>query len=294
MSDPFSQGILLDSYYFTIIALVVGLITFTFVRLMNPLLRWNEHGNVWTGPFRFEDLIVVFALVGWFSLQVLGALKIAADKAAAVESSSAAGDGGGITSSLLLFSLVTQIAVTGGVLFFLLYLRRIEAAELFGLARMKPSRVITWTLVAMIPVFIIVTLVGIATTTWLFNDRLGTEPESQKIIQTFLKNPDPVLRFLIVVSACIVAPVCEEIIFRGFLYPAIKKHSERFFATLIVSALFAVVHLNAAGLPSLFVLAILLTIAYEMTGSILVPICMHATFNIVQTGLMFYALNHGG
>ena len=294
MSDPFSQGILLDSYYLTIIALSVGLVTFTFVRLMNPLIRWHEHGNVWTGPFKREDLAVVFALVGWFSLQVLGGLKIAAEAGKKAAEGGGAEAAGSITSSILLFNIVTQIAITGAVLFFMLFMRKIEVAEIFGLTRMKLRRVFAWAFVAMIPTFTIVAAVGVLTAKWIFQDHLGTEPESQKIIQTFLGNSDPILRFLIVISACLIAPVCEEIIFRGFLYPAIKKHSERFFATLIVSLLFAVVHMNAAGLPALFVLAILITIAYEMTGSLLVPICMHAIFNITQTGLLFYQASHGG
>jgi membrane protease YdiL (CAAX protease family) len=281
VSDAFSQGILLDSFYLTIIALVVGLVTFTFVRVMNPLLRWNEHGNVWTGPFRFEDLIVVFLLVGWFSLQVLGALSAAASVTPDTPPPT-------LTSDALLLSLVTQIATVGAVLFFLLYLRKIEVAELFGLTRMPLRTVLIKSILVMIPVFVIVAIVGHFTITLFFQKEGGAQPETQLVIQAFLKNPDPILRGLIVISACIVAPVCEEILFRGFLYPAIKKHSERFFATLVVSLLFAVVHMNAPALPALFVLAIFLTIAYEITGSILVPICMHAIFNGVQTSLLFY------
>ena len=286
MSDAYSQGILLDSFYLTIIALIVGLVTFTFVRVMNPLLRWNEHGNVWTGPFRFEDLIVVFLLVGWFALQVLGALGNAASVTADTPRPA-------LTPDLLLLSLVTQIATVGAVLFFLLYLRKIEVAELFGLTRMPLRTVLVKSILVMIPVFVIVAIVGHFTIT-LFFQKDGAQPESQQVIQAFLNSPDPILRGLIVISACIVAPVCEEILFRGFLYPAIKKHSERFFATLIVSLLFAVVHINAPALPALFVLAIFLTIAYEITGSILVPICMHAIFNCVQTGLLFTQANNAG
>jgi membrane protease YdiL (CAAX protease family) len=40
--------------------------------------------------------------------------------------------------------------------------------------------------------------------------------------------------------------------------------------------------MNVPSLPGLFVLALCLTLAYEASGSLLVPIGMHALFNLSQ------------
>ena len=51
---------------------------------------------------------------------------------------------------------------------------------------------------------------------------------------------------------------------------------------LINAALFAGIHLNAPSFAGLFVLAVCLTLAYEWTGSLLVPMAMHALFNSIS------------
>ena len=61
-----------------------------------------------------------------------------------------------------------------------------------------------------------------------------------------------------------------------------KAVGEDSLAALLTSALFALVHVNLASLPALFYLALCLTLAYEWTGSLLVPITMHALFNTVS------------
>ncbi len=80
-------------------------------------------------------------------------------------------------------------------------------------------------------------------------------------------------------AVVILAPVCEEIVFRGYIYGATKRFTDRFFACLFSSLLFAVAHYNINALLPLLFLAILLTVAYELTGSLWAPISIHALFN---------------
>jgi membrane protease YdiL (CAAX protease family) len=56
---------------------------------------------------------------------------------------------------------------------------------------------------------------------------------------------------------------------------------------LIVSAIFALSHAHLPSLVPLFALAIGLALAYELTGSLLVPIGMHALFNAVMVAKLF-------
>jgi hypothetical protein len=56
-----------------------------------------------------------------------------------------------------------------------------------------------------------------------------------------------------------------------------------------VSALFALIHLDAAIFIPLFVLALGLTWIYERTGNLLASIAAHALFNAVNLGLLVAA-----
>jgi membrane protease YdiL (CAAX protease family) len=90
------------------------------------------------------------------------------------------------------------------------------------------------------------------------------------------------------VMAVVVAPVAEEVIFRGYLYPVGKRYLGPFLSLAVTGILFAILHGHAASVPALFTLAVCLGLAYEKTGSLLVPMIMHAVFNAVSiAGIMF-------
>ena len=75
------------------------------------------------------------------------------------------------------------------------------------------------------------------------------------------------------------APVAEEFIFRGVLFPFIKQLGWPKLAWVGVSFLFALIHGAAAIFIPLFVLALALTWLYEKTGNLLASIVVHSLFN---------------
>ncbi len=77
----------------------------------------------------------------------------------------------------------------------------------------------------------------------------------------------------------VLAPVAEEFIFRGVLYSYVKQMGYPKLALYGVSALFALIHGDAAIALSLFVLALALTWLYETTDNLLAPILAHSLFN---------------
>ena len=81
--------------------------------------------------------------------------------------------------------------------------------------------------------------------------------------------------------AIVLAPVAEEFIFRGVLFPFVKQLGFPRTAWIGISLLFALVHLSAAYFIPLFVLALALTWLYERTDNLLAPIFVHALFNAV-------------
>ncbi len=78
------------------------------------------------------------------------------------------------------------------------------------------------------------------------------------------------------------APLAEEILFRGILYPAIKQAGFPRAALWGTSLLFAAIHLNLAIFFPLLVMALMLTWLYEKTDNLLAPIAAHSLFNVLN------------
>ncbi len=91
----------------------------------------------------------------------------------------------------------------------------------------------------------------------------------------------------VLLAGVILAPVCEEFLFRGFFYGVAKRYAGAPLSGFLTAALFAAFHASLTSLPGLFVLAVALTLAYERTGSLAVPITMHALFNAMSLGLLY-------
>lgn len=89
---------------------------------------------------------------------------------------------------------------------------------------------------------------------------------------------------LAVVAAVLLAPIAEELLFRGLLYRALRVSRSVGAAALLSSAPFAVVHLEVVlsqplALVALLVVGVVLALVYERTGGLLVPVALHAGYN---------------
>ena len=88
---------------------------------------------------------------------------------------------------------------------------------------------------------------------------------------------------LLLVYAFTIAPVAEEIFFRGFLQNALRSRLTVVGATLLQSAIFAVLHINYGLIfvVIIFFIALILTAVYEWRKSLLTPIFVHAGYNML-------------
>jgi uncharacterized protein len=107
----------------------------------------------------------------------------------------------------------------------------------------------------------------------------GSADDSQLIVKYFLEHPDLKHRAAVIFMAVILAPVAEEVIFRGYFYGVIRRYGGRLPALLTSSLLFASIHVHLPSLLGLGILAIILCLVYERTGSLWASITMHAAFN---------------
>lgn len=75
------------------------------------------------------------------------------------------------------------------------------------------------------------------------------------------------------------APLFEELLFRGFLLPLLAQRGKLAWALALTALLFGAIHLQPAGLPILCTLGLVLGLAMRQTGSLRTPILVHACWN---------------
>lgn len=88
------------------------------------------------------------------------------------------------------------------------------------------------------------------------------------------------------IALVIAAPVFEEIFFRGFAITGLAPSRLGAVGAVILTALlWAAIHVqyDAYGIATVFVLGLLLGTARVKTGSVLVPLAMHMTANVIAT-----------
>lgn len=83
----------------------------------------------------------------------------------------------------------------------------------------------------------------------------------------------------ILAAGVVFAPFAEEVFFRGFIFQAMTERKGWVRGLVYSSALFALVHANAAAFLPLAAGAAILAVAYKRTGTLWVPIVAHAVNN---------------
>lgn len=99
---------------------------------------------------------------------------------------------------------------------------------------------------------------------------------------------------LIFITLAVVAPVAEELLFRGYLFGKLRKKLPVFAVILITSVVFSALHLGIGSLDNLqwnvaidtFVLAIGLGLLRHLTGSVWASMLVH----VIKNSIAFFVL----
>jgi membrane protease YdiL (CAAX protease family) len=124
---------------------------------------------------------------------------------------------------------------------------------------------------------------------WLIALTLGgQETELERILQS-----SRAAALLIAFVAVATAPLVEEIIYRGVLYPALQRSMGAIPAVLIVTLMFAAPHVpqywpNLAAISSITVLSVVLTVIRARTGRLLPCFVIHLVFNGIQSLIIVF------
>jgi len=88
----------------------------------------------------------------------------------------------------------------------------------------------------------------------------------------------------------LMAPLAEEILFRGLLYGWLRRFWRILPATMLSAAIFGLIHGIVPVIAAAFVVGLALAYVYERTGSLWTPTIVHATQNCVAMAIMFASL----
>jgi membrane protease YdiL (CAAX protease family) len=116
------------------------------------------------------------------------------------------------------------------------------------------------------------------------------QPHQQlKLIAEYPQLP---VRIMIIFLAVVIAPLLEEMLFRGFVQTTLRSfiniRNSAWAAIAISSAFFATMHADPGHWPALFVLGVCLGYSYEKSGSLLRPIFIHSFFNASSVAIALY------
>jgi len=145
---------------------------------------------------------------------------------------------------------------------------------------------------------------------------LGRKESAPHVVIQMVQNNDipPHVKAFLVITAVVIAPIVEEMFFRGFLQTIFIQPAKyivgaggttlrfgkpsalrRWIVIIAVAAVFASIHYdfkspNPEHLPLLFLLGVALGYTYERTGNLWACITLHALFN----GSVLISLNFAG
>lgn len=113
----------------------------------------------------------------------------------------------------------------------------------------------------------------------------GLPPQNVESLLHF--GPPPVAFAVAMFLMAILAPIAEEMLFRGYLYQALKRQYNMRMAMLTTSIAFALIHADVYRFVPLLIGGYVLNLVAEREKSIVASIITHATWNACMLAMAF-------
>lgn len=121
---------------------------------------------------------------------------------------------------------------------------------------------------------------------WLMNEIIGDQGGSNPLLELVLGSDEFIPLCLLLITTVVLAPVFEELVFRGILLPVLVSKVGKASGVLLSALIFALAHLSVGELPPLFVLGIGLGLMRLSSGRLFPCALMHSLWN----GVTFISL----
>lgn len=157
---------------------------------------------------------------------------------------------------------------------------------LFGIARLKKgSDLREYFALRPVPLRTLLGWMGLTLVLLAFSDGLSWllgKPIVPDFMRVVHATAQPL--WLLWLALIVAAPLFEEVFFRGFLFTGFAASAAGAAGAIVItSALWAVIHLqyDLYGIATLFVLGVVFGVARLRTGSLYVPLALHAMTNLI-------------
>jgi hypothetical protein len=228
----------------------------------------------------------LFAGLGLFVLGPLLASFI--PPALGVELTAEGGAAAPVTTRAAVGALVQTVAWLPAAVYLVVRLARAGHLRLGGVIPRRPMRDLGVAAVGIVVAFVLATGLG---TVLQFAMTLMQQPlpeHGHVIFETLADNDSALLVFWLLVAAVVIAPIGEEVFFRGLMQTGLQAvigHERRWLSILPCAVFFGVVHIGAVPgfmVPVLVLLGVVFGWVYERTGSLWCAIAVHAGFNALS------------
>lgn len=116
---------------------------------------------------------------------------------------------------------------------------------------------------------------------------LSVKEEDTKLLNALGTNETTLLLIASALLTTVIAPICEEILFRGYIFAALSKWRGWIPGAILTGVLFGAVHAGSAPVEDLIPLGVLgfaLCFLYRRTGSLYPCIAVHSLNNSIAFG----------
>ena len=190
--------------------------------------------------------------------------------------------------ALIFISTSANFIVFTGIFFLFSFLPKKMSLKSVGLINFKPN----WAWLFLIPAIVIAlmplrSIVAIIIELAIHGDFSGLEMRSAMLMPENITVMSFLLAFL---GIGILAPIGEEMFFRGFVHTNLTDHFSFGWRVVISAFIFSLGHYDSIGvIASSFVMGLILAIAYEKSKSLWFSIGVHIVNNSISV-LLLYAL----
>jgi len=143
----------------------------------------------------------------------------------------------------------------------------------------------TWTDIGLAPVGFIVSLILAAGLVYVFSLFPWFDAGQAQAVG-FDYSVVGAERLIAFVALVVIAPIAEEIIFRGWIYGKLREKASIVPAALLTSLVFGIVHMQWNVGVNVFAMSLVLCALREITGTVYAGILVH----MIKNGVAFYLL----
>lgn len=184
----------------------------------------------------------------------------------------------------ILLGTLIQASLLAGLVFFFAYKRGGTIKDL-GLATDNIGRNVLIGIAGGFMLLFMIIIVSIFINIIAFY--LGIPQKPQMIVEILQQIKSREGLVIAILMGSFLAPISEELYFRGFTYPLLKAHWGPWPAMLVTSLIFATLHFDWFRLIPLTLGGLGLNLLYERTGSLFTSIVAHSVWNTTMTLLVF-------